>query len=52
MDTLYECDTPEKIYFNRAWFSGEGRAYCHACQFVSAYWECGCELEHDCKAWK
>jgi hypothetical protein len=47
-----ECDPPRKIFFGNARISGEYRAYCHACQFVSAYFECGCDLQHECKDWR
>jgi len=43
-----ECEPPATIEFYSAHLTGEGRARCTACNFVSAYWECGCELEHDC----
>lgn len=28
---------------------GTYRATCDNCSFVCAYWECACELEHDCE---
>lgn len=27
---------------------GNWRASCNKCNFVSGYWECGHDLEHDC----
>ena len=27
---------------------GTHRAICVGCSFTSAYWECACELNHDC----
>lgn len=44
-----ECETPKNIDFYSAWFTGEGRAKCTKCNFVSAYWECACDLSHSCK---
>lgn len=48
---LEECTepAPETIEFYRTTFTGEGRARCTECEFVSAYWECACELYHDCE---
>lgn len=28
---------------------GTYRAVCDFCDYVCAYWECACELVHDCK---
>ena len=47
-----ECKPPKKIRFFSAWFTGEGRAECTKCNFVSALFECGCDLQHDCKRWQ
>lgn len=44
-----ECPTPKNIEFGLSWFTAEPRARCKKCDFVSAYWECGCELQHACK---
>lgn len=49
MITDYEedvCDEalPEGIWITR----GFGTANCRYCNFRSAYWECACDLEHDC----
>lgn len=43
------CEPPEKIIFGEALWTGERRAYCKNCDIVFAYWECSCDLEHDCK---
>lgn len=43
-----DCTPPKKIEFGNTWFTGNFVAKCKKCNFVSAYWECGCELEHDC----
>ena len=47
-----ECPTPKKIYFGHARLTGEYRAYCRKCNYVSAYFECGCDLTHNCKDWQ
>jgi hypothetical protein len=47
-----ECKPPKKFEFYSAHFTGEGRAKCKKCTFVSAYFECGCDLVHDCKSYK
>lgn len=44
-----ECPTPKKIEFYSSWMTNEPRAKCKKCTFVSAYWECGCDLTHNCK---
>lgn len=40
---------PESITFYLTAFTMEKRARCKNCNFVSAYWECACELVHDCE---
>lgn len=47
-----QCPTPKGIEFYQSRMTGEPRARCNKCEFVSAYWECGCDLLHDCKEWK
>lgn len=47
-DDVCDAPAPETIEFYRSHFGGEGRAKCTECNFVSIYWECGHELEHDC----
>lgn len=44
------CDNPapKSIEFYSSRFGGNSCARCTKCQFVAVYWECGCELEHDC----
>lgn len=50
----YECcENPElpsgvSVGFSR--ISGAYVAKCSKCSFVCAYWECACELVHDCEA--
>lgn len=47
-----DCTPSKKIEFGNAWFTGAFIAKCKKCNFVCAYWECGCELEHDCNEYK
>lgn len=44
-----EATTPKKIRFGYSQFGGSFNAYCDKCSFVCAYWDCACELRHDCK---
>jgi hypothetical protein len=48
----YECcDTlpPKKMTFGYSQFGGMYLAKCGKCSYTCAYWECACELSHDCK---
>jgi len=47
---IEECDAPapEKIEFYYSLFTYEPRAKCTQCPKVFGYWECACELEHEC----
>lgn len=47
---IVECaePAPSTIEFYSSTFTGEPRAKCTECGFMSAYWECGCDLEHNC----
>jgi hypothetical protein len=47
-----ECRPPKKMRFYSARLTGEFRAECKMCDFVSAYFECGCDLRHDCEGKK
>lgn len=54
MNTYQEEETctaplPDGIEIYSARFTGEGRARCLHCNFVCGYWDCACELEHDCE---
>lgn len=40
--------TPVSMSFGRSHLGGNPVAECSRCAFVSVYWECGCELAHDC----
>lgn len=40
---------PVHVDFYRTTFTGELRARCTECEFVSAYWECACDLYHVCE---
>jgi hypothetical protein len=43
-----ECETViKKISFSR---SG-AMATCKKCNYRCGYWECNCDLRHDCKEW-
>ena len=47
----YECcdiKAPKKIEFGFSHFAGMYRATCKKCSYVNMYWECACELVHDC----
>jgi len=51
-DTTYEnehgCVAPTSIQFSHAHFSGNFVATCTSCKFVCAYWDCVCDLVHEC----
>lgn len=49
-DEIVECSEPipSTIDFYSSRLAGEPRAKCRECGFVSAYWECACDLEHNC----
>lgn len=48
--TILACSEalPDGVSVGFSQFSGTYRAVCERCSFVSAYWECPCELRHDC----
>ena len=39
---------PDSISTGHTQFSGAYVATCNLCDYVCAYWDCACELEHDC----
>lgn len=43
---------PKKIKTGFSHFGGSYIASCTKCEFKSAYWECACDLIHDCKTWR
>jgi hypothetical protein len=44
-----ECETViKKITFGR----NGAMATCKKCNYRCAYWECNCDLRHDCKEWR
>lgn len=47
----HTCDTelPKSVYFSNTRITGASIAECSACGFKSAYWECACDLIHDCE---
>ena len=55
MDEMeYECcdaTIPKTVSLGHGLF-GTFRAICSKCRYVNAYFECACELEHDCREWK
>jgi hypothetical protein len=46
------CEAPKSIQTSHSRITGAFIAYCKNCYFKCAYWECGCELEHNCKEYK
>lgn len=42
--------TAANVSLSTARLSGGLVATCSACAFVCAYWECACELVHECEA--
>lgn len=47
----HTCDTelPKSVYFSNTRITGASIAECSACGFKSAYWECACDLVHECQ---
>ena len=43
---------PEKISTYHARITGHYLASCIFCDFLSVFWECACDLEHDCGDYK
>lgn len=39
---------PANIEIYRATFGGHAVAKCKDCNFTSVYWDCVCELNHEC----
>lgn len=48
------CDNPmpKNMSAYYAHLSGAYVASCDNCKYVSAYWECACELMHDCEEYR
>lgn len=44
-ECIYEFEGAKDMTF------GNSRASCNKCSFISGYWECGHDLEHDCEEW-
>lgn len=42
------CTAPESVRVGRAWLSGTPLATCEACGRRWGYWDCACDLVHDC----
>jgi hypothetical protein len=48
-----ECETViKKITLTNGYLSGQLMATCKKCDYKSAYWECNCDLRHNCKEWR
>ena len=45
-----ECEPLKKITFTNGYLSGQLMATCKKCNFKCPYWECNCDLVHDCEA--
>lgn len=45
-----EATLPIGITLTSARFTGNPIAECEFCEYRCAYWECPCELEHNCEA--
>ena len=44
-----EADLPNGVSVGKAWLTGQFVATCAHSGFVCAYWDCPCELSHDCE---
>lgn len=42
-------ELPHGVYLGRTHLAGDFVARCASCDFVSAYWDCFCELSHACE---
>lgn len=55
VDTMeWECCDAQPttvMTYHHSQFGGAFNAYCNSCSFVCSYWECACELIHDCEAY-
>jgi|688.fasta_scaffold1860513_2 DNA-directed RNA polymerase subunit RPC12/RpoP len=40
---------PDGVEFYNTRITGEPRARCSHCDWVSAYWDCPCDLVHECQ---
>lgn len=45
-----DCVAPDTIATGVFGWAGDYIAKCSQCSYVCAYWECACELDHDCVA--
>lgn len=43
-----EMPLPSGVTVGFSHFAGTFRAVCDRCSFMSVYWECACDLRHDC----
>lgn len=44
-----EADLPNGVSVGRSWFGGQVVARCAYCGFSAVYFDCACELVHDCE---
>jgi hypothetical protein len=47
-----DCKPKKKMRFYSAHFGGHGVASCKNCTFTAVYFECGCDLLHNCNEYK
>lgn len=48
-DDICENPMPKYMKTQHSNLSGDYVAICEKCDYVCAYWECACELMHECK---
>lgn len=44
-----EAELRAGITISNAWITGQPVAECAGCKFTAVYWECACDLEHECE---
>lgn len=45
-----ECVAPRGVIVSGAWLTGVPVARCLDCGWTCAYWDCACDLDHECLA--
>ena len=48
LETCCDAGLPSGVVVGFSRFGGSYVASCENCGFVCAYWDCACELAHDC----
>ena len=43
------CELPSDVTITGSHFAGTPVATCDACDYRCVYWDCVCELDHECK---